>query len=70
MGHGSGGGDEPGQAVFDARRLAALGRVSAVAPSPCGRALVVQVARADADTNRYRGALWRVALDGATAPRR
>ncbi|MEZ4468210.1 MAG: S9 family peptidase [bacterium] len=51
---------------FDARRLAALGRVSAVAPSPCGQALVVQVDTADADGGRYRGSLWRVPLgDGA-----
>ena len=53
--------------AFDVDTLTRLGRVGAVAPSPCGRWLAVAVARLDADDANYVSDLWRVSLadDGA-----
>jgi len=53
--------------AFDAAALVALGRVGAVAVSPCGTWLAVEVARVDGEGARYRTQLWRVEVDGDTA---
>jgi dipeptidyl aminopeptidase/acylaminoacyl peptidase len=55
---------------FDATRLTRLGRVGAVALSPDGTWLAVQVARLDRDEKAYISDLWRVPTDaGAPAER-
>jgi len=56
-------------APFDARALTRLGRVGALAPSPCGGWLAAVVERLDADEARYVADLWRVPLDGAAPTR-
>ena len=54
---------------FDARALTRLGRVTSLAPSPCGTWLAVAVERLDADEARYASDLWRVPVDGGPAAR-
>lgn len=46
--------------TFDAETMTRLGRVSSVAPSPCGTWLAVAVSRLDADESKYVSDLWRV----------
>ena len=53
---------------FDARALTRLGRVGAIAASPCGGWLAVVVERLDADEARYVADLWRVPLADGAAP--
>ena len=54
---------------FDATRLTQLGRVSAIALSPDGSWLAVQVARLDRDEKKYVSDLWRVpTAPGGGAP--
>lgn len=48
--------------LLDADRLTRLGRVSAVAPSPCGTWLAVAVARLDAGESAYISDIWHVSL--------
>ncbi|MCA9537268.1 MAG: S9 family peptidase [Myxococcales bacterium] len=55
-------------AAFNAERLTRLGRVQAVAPSPCGRWLAVEVARLDREDARYLGDLWRICATDPAAP--
>lgn len=58
---------EPGQ--FDVQRLIELGRVTAVAPSPCGQWAAVCVERLDrSEGATYVADLWRVTFDGETPP--
>lgn len=48
-------------ATFDVDRLVELGRVSQIAPSPCGRYVAVEVARLDArHQSKYISDLWRI----------
>src|SRR5437867_2860419 len=47
---------------LDVHRLITLGRVSAVAPSPCGTWAAVQVMRLDSEGAKYVSDLWRVPL--------
>lgn len=54
---------------FDAERLIRLNRVAALAPSPDGQWLAVQVERLDAEGAAYVSDLWRVPLDGGPALR-
>jgi dipeptidyl aminopeptidase/acylaminoacyl peptidase len=51
------------QAVaYDVKQHVALRRVSAIAASPCGRWLAVQVQRLDLDGAKYVSDLWRVPI--------
>jgi dipeptidyl aminopeptidase/acylaminoacyl peptidase len=54
----------PVSPAFDAERLIALGRVTAVVPAPDGTWAAVAVARLDADGAKLVGDLWRVPLEG------
>lgn len=54
---------------FDARALVRLGRVNAVAASPCGAWAAVAVERLDDDGARYACDLWRVSLTDDAPPR-
>ena len=65
------GGAQPGQGVgFDVRQFIRLGRVAAVAASPCGRWVAVQVDRLAQDGARFVGELWRVDRADAVPPHR
>ncbi|TNF36337.1 MAG: hypothetical protein EP329_05325, partial [Deltaproteobacteria bacterium] len=54
---------------FDAHAHIRLGRVGAVAPSPCGGWLAVAVERLDQEGARYVADLWRVPLDDGAPSR-
>jgi dipeptidyl aminopeptidase/acylaminoacyl peptidase len=55
------------QAPYDVAAHVRLRRVTALAASPCGRWLAVQVQRLDADGAKYVSDLWRVPTDGSAA---
>jgi dipeptidyl aminopeptidase/acylaminoacyl peptidase len=54
--------------MFDVRRFIRLPRVQAVAPSPGGGWLAVQVERLDAEGARFISDLWRVDRSGHIPP--
>lgn len=51
--------------AYDVDQHVALRRVTALAASPCGGWLAVQVQRPDLDAARYVSDLWRVPIDGS-----
>ncbi|MBH25815.1 MAG: S9 family peptidase [Myxococcales bacterium] len=54
---------------LDAQRLLSLARVGAVALSPCGAWLAVEVQRLDPEGGRFVSDLWAVHLDGSSPSR-
>jgi dipeptidyl aminopeptidase/acylaminoacyl peptidase len=54
-------------APYDVTEHVKLRRVTALAASPCGRWLAVQVQRLDLDGAKYASDLWRVPTDGGAA---
>lgn len=52
---------------FSSREHIEVGRVSALAASPCGTWLAVEVRRLDRDASKYIGDLWKVPTDGSDA---
>jgi len=53
--------------TYDVKQHIALGRVSALAASPCGTWLAVAVQRLDRDGAKYASDLWKLPTDGGAA---